>query len=177
MFVFEDFNVPHKDWLTYSSGTNRSGQLCYSFSISNDLTQMINFPTRISHCDSHSPSLLDLFHYSDTSIGPQDFWRIANSVLNKGKSAIPPLFNGQEVFSSAPDNANLFGENVSKNSNLNDSGISLPVFRSRTGLKLYNISVTPKIAKKVILNLDLSKAPGPDCISVMVLKNCEPELS
>ena len=24
----------------------------------------------------------------------RDFWRIANSVLNKGKSAIPPLFNG-----------------------------------------------------------------------------------
>ena len=29
--------------------------------------------------------------------GSHDFWRIANSVLNKGKSAIPPLFNGPEV--------------------------------------------------------------------------------
>ena len=27
------------------------------------------------------------------------------------------------------------------------------------------------------MNLDLSKASGPDCIPVMVLKNCEPELS
>ena len=27
------------------------------------------------------------------------------------------------------------------------------------------------------MNLDLSKASGPDCISVVVLKNCEPELS
>ena len=27
------------------------------------------------------------------------------------------------------------------------------------------------------MNLDSSKAPGPDCISVVVLKNCEPELS
>ena len=27
-------------------------------------------------------------------LGSRDFWRIANSVLNKGKSAIPPLFNG-----------------------------------------------------------------------------------
>ena len=26
-------------------------------------------------------------------------------------------------------------------------------------------------------NLDLSKASGPDCIPVVVLKNCEPELS
>ena len=30
-------------------------------------------------------------------LGSLDFWRIANSVLNKGKSVIPPLFNGPEV--------------------------------------------------------------------------------
>ena len=34
-------------------------------------------------------------------LGSRDFWRIANSVLNKGKSTIPPLFNQPEVLSSA----------------------------------------------------------------------------
>ena len=29
---------------------------------------MVNFPTRIQDCDSHSPALLDLFHSSDGSI-------------------------------------------------------------------------------------------------------------
>ena len=43
VFVFGDFNVHHKDWLTYSSGTDRLGKLCYNFSISNDLTQMVTF--------------------------------------------------------------------------------------------------------------------------------------
>ena len=52
--------------------------------------------------------------------------------------------------------------------------VSLCIVSSRTNLKLYNISVTPKMVKKVIMNLDLSKASGPDCISVVVLKNCEP---
>ena len=33
------------------------------------------------------------------------------------------------------------------------------------------------MVKKVITNLDLSKASGPDFIPVVVLKNCEPELS
>ena len=33
------------------------------------------------------------------------------------------------------------------------------------------------MVKKVILNLDSSKASGPDCIPVVVLKNFEPELS
>ena len=110
-------------------------------------------------------------------LGSRDFWRIANSALNKGKSAIPPLFNGPEVLSSASDKAKLFAENFSLNSNLDDSGISLPVFPSRTNLKLYNISVTPKMVRKVVMNLDLSKASGPNCIPVVVLKNCEPELS
>ena len=56
-------------------------------------------------------------------LGSRDFWLIANSVLNKGKSAIPPLFNGPEVLSSASDKAKLFPENFSKTSNLDDSGI------------------------------------------------------
>ena len=81
------------------------------------------------------------------------------------------------MLSSAFDKVKLFAKNFSKNSNLDDSGISLPVFPSRTNLKLYNISVTPKMVKKVIENLDLSKTSGSDCIPVVVLKNCEPELS
>ena len=305
VFVFGDFNVHHKDWLTCSGGTDRPGELCYNFSISNDLTQIVNFPTRIPDCDSHRPALLDLFLSSDASIcstmafpplgnsdhvvvsvsidfpvnskqdapfhrvaydysradwdglrdhlrdvpwedifklsastaasefcewvqvgidvyiphrkyqvkphsspwfsaacaaaivhrnhffrlyqqnksseskvkfrqasnrckrvletaklayatktkesitsqklGSRDFWRIANSVLNKGKSVLPPLFNGPEVLSSASDKAKLFAKNFSKNSNLDDSGISLPVFPSRTNLKLHNISITPKM--------------------------------
>ena len=33
----------------------------YNFSISIELTQMVNFPTWISDCDSQSPALMDLF--------------------------------------------------------------------------------------------------------------------
>ena len=71
----------------------------------------------------------------------------------------------------------IFAENFSLNSNLDESGVSLPVFPSRTNLKLHNISVTPKMVRKVVMNLDLSKASGPNCIPVVVLKNCELELS
>ena len=44
-------------------------------------------------------------------------------------------------------------------------------------MKLHNISVTPMIVKKVIMNFDLSKSSGSDCIPVVVLTYCEPELS
>ena len=78
---------------------------------------------------------------------------------------------------SASDKAKLFVENFSENSNLDDSGISLPVFPSRTNLKLHSISITPKMAKMVIMKLDLSKKSVPDCIPVVLLKNWEPKLS
>ena len=110
-------------------------------------------------------------------LGSRDFWWIANGVLNKGKSAIPPVFNRPEVLSSASGKAKLNAKNLFKNSNLDDFGISLHVFPSRTNLKLHNISITPKMVKKVITNLDSSKASGPDCIPVVVQQNYEPELS
>ena len=72
----------------------------------------------------------------------------------QGKSAIPPPLNGSEVLSSPSDKAKLFAENFSMNSNLDDSGMSLTVFPSRTNLKLYNIYVTPKMLGKVVMNLD-----------------------
>ena len=68
VFVFGYFNVHRKDWLTYPGGTDQSGELWYNFSISNDLTDMVNFPTPIADCDSHSPALLDLFISSHASI-------------------------------------------------------------------------------------------------------------
>ena len=46
-----------------------------------------------------------------------------------------------------------------------------------TNLKLHNISVILKLVKKVITNLDCRKASGSDYNPVVVLKNCEPELS
>ena len=291
-FVFGDFNVHHKEWLKYSRGTDHPGEHCYNFSISQDLTQIVDFPTRIPDCDTHNPALLDLFltsnpdvcsadafaplgnsdnvvvsvsidyvigsdrdapfhrtafdytkadwdgfrdHLRDVpwddifrggaskaasefsewlqvgvdvyipnrkyqvkphsspwftpacaatiahrnhffrlyqcdgsiasrvlyrqasnhckrviesakacytektkesivsqKVGSRDFWRITNSVLNRGKSVIPPLFNGPEVLTSASDKAKLFAELFSKISNLDDSGQELPDFAPRT---------------------------------------------
>ena len=61
VFVFGDFNVHHKDWLTCSGRTDQSNELCYNFYISNDLTQMVNFPTWITDCYCYSTALLDFF--------------------------------------------------------------------------------------------------------------------
>ena len=49
------------------------------------------------------------------------------------------------MVSSAFDKVKLFAKNFSKNSNLDDSGISLTVVPARINLKLPNISVAPKM--------------------------------
>ena len=58
-----------------------------------------------------------------------------------------------EVLSSVSDTEKLFAKNFPQNTNLDDTDISLPVFPSRTNLKLHNISITSKTIKKVITNL------------------------
>ena len=51
-------------------------------------------------------------------LGSQDFWRITNSVFNKGKSDVPSQINSPEILSSVSYKAKLFAKNFSKNSNL-----------------------------------------------------------
>ena len=59
----------------------------------------------------------------------------------------------------------------------NDALISLPAFFYRSNPKLQSYLATPKFIKKIIINLDLPMVSGADCITLVVLDNCEPELS
>ena len=68
VFDFRDINIHHKDCLTYSGGTDRPGKPCYNFSVTNDLPQIVKFPTLILDCDFHSPALLDSFISSESNI-------------------------------------------------------------------------------------------------------------
>ena len=90
-------------------------------------------------------------------------WRIANSFLSKGKSAIPPPL------------LHLIKQNCLLKTFLRF--LILMTQGTRTKPKLYRIFATPKMVKKVIMNLNLSKGSGPDGIPVVVLKGSEPELS
>ena len=91
VFVFGDLDVRHKDWLTFSSGADIPEKLCYNYdfravTISNGLTQMVNFLTRIPDWESHNHALLDLFLSSDAT---------CYSTMDS-----PPLGNSDRVFLS-----------------------------------------------------------------------------
>ena len=88
-FVFGDFNFHHKDSSTFSGGTDTIGELCCNACncfyynaiihfiifiifkaavISNNIIQMVNFPTWVPVCDSLGPALLDLIIYFDPTV-------------------------------------------------------------------------------------------------------------
>ena len=81
-------------------------------------------------------------------LGYWDFWLIVTSVLSKGKATLPPLFNGLGVLSCTTEQEKLFAKNFPRNSNIANSGISLPSFLSGNNPKLHDISVTPKLFEK-----------------------------
>lgn len=54
-----DFNAHHSLWLS-SSKTDHAGNTAHAFSLTHDLTQLVEQPTRIPDIASQAPSLLDL---------------------------------------------------------------------------------------------------------------------
>ena len=80
----------------------------------------------------------------------RDFWRIANNVLNK-VNLLYLLYSTARRY--------CFLHLIKQNC-----------------LKLHNISVTPKMVKKVIINLHFFFSSCPDCIPVVVIKKRKPEL-
>ena len=61
----------------------------------------------------------------------------------------------------------MFAKKIPKNSNHDDSGISLSAFAPRNNLSLHNIHVIPKLVKKAINNFYGSKPSGPDCVQTV----------
>ena len=109
-------------------------------------------------------------------LGLGDFWRTAKIIFRKGKFTLPPVFIAAKARLFLSSKTNSCDENFFNNFNLDDSDIYLHVFPFGNNRKLYIIAITPKLVKKVTINFDSSKLPRPDCIPVVVQKNCEPEL-
>ena len=101
-----------------------------------NLRQAINCYKRVVQAVKPAYATKKKKSITSQKLGSLGFWWIADSFLNKDKSAIFPQFNGPEVLSSASDKVKLFDKNFSKNSNFDGSGISLPVFLFRTNLNL-----------------------------------------
>ena len=113
-----DAAIVHKNHLFCLNQQNKSSESKGKFRQANNCCKRALEAAKFAYADKTKESI------TSQKLGSWDFLQIANSVLNKGKSAIHSLFNGLEVLSSASDKAKLFAENFSKNSSLDDSDIS-----------------------------------------------------
>ena len=132
------------------------------------LIQASNPCKRVLKAAKHAYATKTKESITSQKLGSWDFWRIANSVSTK--------VNLLYLLYSTNRKCCLL--HLIKQIYLLKTFPRTQILSSfRANLKLHNISITPKMVKKVITNLDSSKASGPDCIPMVVLKNCEPELS
>ena len=114
-------------------------------------------------------------YITSQKLGFWNFWQITNSVLSTKVNLLYLLYSIARRYCLL----HLIKQNHLLKTFLRTLILMTPVsfyLSSRTNLKLDNISITPKMVKKVIVNLDLSNTSGPDCIPMGILKNSELEL-
>ena len=73
--------------------------------------------------------------------------------------------------SSASGKENMFTEIFSENSSLQEWGVSLPGFPSRTNCKLHFANATPELLRKFVSDHDYLKVSVADCMQVVALKS------
>lgn len=113
-------------------------------------------------------------------LGSKDFWRIYNSVMNRNKSTIPALNCSDSkapMATTSAEKAELLSTQFSKNSCLDDGGVTPPPFAMRTQETVPSPPISVKCVKRIISCLDTSKSSGPDGIPVILFKKLSPELS
>ena len=104
VFVFGDLNVHYKYWLTYSGRADRPGE--WADRPGDVITQMFDFSTPISDCDSHSPAFLNSFLSCNSSIcSAMTFPPLRNfdHVVVSVSICFPPLKTGCPFHSIACD--------------------------------------------------------------------------
>ena len=96
--------IVHRNHFFYLDQHNKSFESKVKFRQPSNCCKRVLQATKFSYANKTKASI------TSQKLGCQNFCWIANSVLNKGKSAMRLLFNGPEVLSFASDKAKLFAK-------------------------------------------------------------------
>ena len=94
----------HRNHLFRLYQQNKSSESKVKFRQANNHCKRVFEAAKLTHANKTKS-------ITSQKLGCRDFWRLSNSVFNKGKSVMPLLFNSPEVLSSASDKAKLFAIN------------------------------------------------------------------
>ena len=112
------------------------------------------------------------------STNAKEYWHLTKVLYGtKVKSGIPSIIDGDRVYSDAKSKANVFNLHFSEKSKLPEILPDIPEFRYLTDERLDSVHVDTKETEKILKNLDISKANGPDNISNRLLKSIATAIS
>ena len=101
--------IVHRNYFFHLYQQNKSSESKLKYRKTNNRCKRVLESVKLTYATKTKESI------TSRKLESRDFCQIAASVLNKGKSAIPPLFNGPEVLSFASDKAKLFTKNFINN--------------------------------------------------------------
>ena len=113
------------------------------------------------------------------SIGNKEWWNLINQQQGLiGEDSIPPLTKPDgSVAISSKDKAELLASYFANKMKVPDPERHPPVLPPRTNARLTTCITTKEEVEKLLRELDVSKALGPDDISPYILKNCASQLA
>ena len=83
--------IVHRNHFFHLYQKDKSSESKVKFRQASNLCKMVLETAKLTYDNKTKES-------TPQKLGSRELWQIANSVLNKGKSAIPPLFNGPKVW-------------------------------------------------------------------------------
>ena len=109
---------------------------------------------------------------------PKTYWSILKTFLNNKKiPCIPPLIHENSFIIDFQKKTEIFNTFFAKQCTLVPNSSQLPsLFIRKTDKTLSNLTFSQDEIKKVIRNLDPSKAHGHDMLSIRMLKICDDSL-
>ena len=114
---------------------------------------------------------------SSNNCNTKTFWKLSKQVLNlKLSSTIPTLVTNNNYAETDFHKANMLNEYFASQTVVNDNNKQLPPLAPAQHI-LNSISVTEQDVNDVLINLDATKASGPDQISPRLLREGAPILS
>ena len=115
---------------------------------------------------------------SDPETTSKQYWSLTKKMYgNLKKAGIPSIIDDEKVFATSEEKATLFNEHFAAKANLPENLPDLPVFTLLTEAKLTEVQTSPEIIKKILKNLQICKANGPDNVSNRILKTIADEIA
>ncbi len=103
----------------------------------------------------------------------KDWWKLTKSALVMTSSpsiSNTPLLDGTDIITNDIEKANLINSFFVQQSMLNDSNAQLPPNPPQPEIKIEQKVIQPEEVFEILINLDISKATGPDGISNRLLR-------